>query len=246
MSQKSEYCLYYWPNLPGRGEFIRLALEYSGADYVDICRLPEKKADQTVSMQNILKDEAIFPVHFAPPILEHKGKYISQSACILHYLGSRLNLAGKSEEDQTVCLQFQLCIADLANETHNTHHPISTALYYEDQRKEAVDATTSFLTHRLDKWLSYFNKAYVLKRSHYLLGETVSYPDLSLFQAWHGLLYAFPKAMKLREGKFPQIESLVSKLLKDERLLQYWNSSRRIPFNTSGIFRYYKELDRSI
>ncbi len=32
------YELYYWPTIQGRGEFIRLALEEAGADYVDVAR----------------------------------------------------------------------------------------------------------------------------------------------------------------------------------------------------------------
>ena len=35
------YELYYWPTVQGRGEFVRLALEDAGADYVDVARLPE-------------------------------------------------------------------------------------------------------------------------------------------------------------------------------------------------------------
>ena len=30
------YELYYWPTIQGRGEFVRLALEEAGADYVDV------------------------------------------------------------------------------------------------------------------------------------------------------------------------------------------------------------------
>ena len=30
------YQQYYWPGLQGRGEFVRLALEEAGADYVDV------------------------------------------------------------------------------------------------------------------------------------------------------------------------------------------------------------------
>jgi glutathione S-transferase len=33
-----KYELYYWPHIPGRGEFIRLALEQGGAEWVDIGR----------------------------------------------------------------------------------------------------------------------------------------------------------------------------------------------------------------
>ncbi len=32
------YQLYYWPGIQGRGEFVRLALEAAGADYVDVAR----------------------------------------------------------------------------------------------------------------------------------------------------------------------------------------------------------------
>ena len=32
------YELYYWPEIQGRGEFVRLALEDAGADYVDVAR----------------------------------------------------------------------------------------------------------------------------------------------------------------------------------------------------------------
>lgn len=30
--------LYYWPGIPGRGEFVRLLLEEAGAPYVDVAR----------------------------------------------------------------------------------------------------------------------------------------------------------------------------------------------------------------
>src|SRR6266853_212376 len=32
------YELYYWPGIQGRGEYVRLALEDAGADYVDVAR----------------------------------------------------------------------------------------------------------------------------------------------------------------------------------------------------------------
>src|ERR687895_15573 len=35
------YELYYWPGIPGRGEFVRLALEDAGAEYVDVARRPK-------------------------------------------------------------------------------------------------------------------------------------------------------------------------------------------------------------
>jgi len=32
------YQLYYWPEIQGRGEFVRLALEDAGAPYDDVAR----------------------------------------------------------------------------------------------------------------------------------------------------------------------------------------------------------------
>ena len=37
------YELYYWPSIQGRGEFIRLALEEAGADYVDVARAQKRR-----------------------------------------------------------------------------------------------------------------------------------------------------------------------------------------------------------
>lgn len=38
MSNNTPIELYYWPNIPGRGEFVRLVLEDSGFPYVDVAR----------------------------------------------------------------------------------------------------------------------------------------------------------------------------------------------------------------
>ena len=32
------YELFYWPGIQGRGEYVRLALEDAGADYLDVGR----------------------------------------------------------------------------------------------------------------------------------------------------------------------------------------------------------------
>lgn len=38
------YQLYYWPDVQGRGEFVRLAMEEAGARYRDVAREPGKRA----------------------------------------------------------------------------------------------------------------------------------------------------------------------------------------------------------
>src|SRR3990167_7732643 len=41
-ARSMRYELYYWPTIQGRGEFVRLALEEAGADYVDVARRSER------------------------------------------------------------------------------------------------------------------------------------------------------------------------------------------------------------
>ena len=77
----------------------------------------------------------------------------------------------------------------------------------------------------------------------FLLGRRLSYADLSLFQIVEGLRYAFPKAMKRLEKKFPQIVAVRDRVAKRPRIAAYLASERRIPFNEQGIFRHYRELD---
>jgi glutathione S-transferase len=219
------YELYYWPEIQGRGEFVRLALEDAGARYVDICR-----SKGSAVMDHFLKSAA-----FAPPFLKAGKLVIPQTANILFYLGPRLGLAPKSEAERLRLHGLQLTIADWLAEVHDTHHPIAASLYYEEQKAAARRRAGIFLTERLPKFLRYFERATPRK---------FSYVHLSLFQMVEGLRYAFPKAMQKLEKKFPQLVKLHDRVAARPRLASYLSSARRIPFNQYGIFRRYPELDR--
>jgi glutathione S-transferase len=235
------YELYYWPSIQGRGEFVRLALEEAGADYVDIARRPGKRG--VPAMMRLLEGKGIDRPPYAPPFLKAGKLVIAQTAMILHYLGPRLGLAPRREADRLWLHQLQLTITDLVVQIHDTHHPISSALYYEDQRREAKRRTAEFWRHRLPKFLGYFEN--VLERSGgpYLLGRKRSYVDLSLFQIVAGLYYAFPKRMKRFERKVPLLIALRDRVAARPRIKAYLQSDRRIAFNEWGIFRRYPELD---
>jgi glutathione S-transferase len=121
------YTLYYWPGIQGRGEFVRLALEDKGADYVN---RPPGKAQGV----------------FAPPYLKAGKLVLSQTANILFYLGPRdLRLH-----------QQQLTIMDWLDEVHTTHHPVGSSLYYEEQKREAKRRSENFRRQRLPKYLAHF------------------------------------------------------------------------------------------
>ena len=217
--------LYYWPSIQGRGEFIRLALEDAGADYVDVARRPSGMK----AMQVQMKRNAIF----ACPFLRAGTVVVAQTALILHFLGPRLGLAPKSEKAQLWLLQQQLTISDWLVEVHDTHHPVGSGLYYEDQKPEALRRAKDFRDTRLPKFLGYFER---LERP-----KTTTYLDLSLFQVVAGLRYAFPNTMK--KLRYPKLAALHDKVAKRPRLAAYLASERRIAFNPQGLFRHYPELD---
>ena len=125
------YELYYWPSIQGRGEFIRLALEDAGADYVDVAR---KKNGVDVMFRAMAKHGV-----FAPPFLKHGKLVIGQTAMILYYLGPRLKLAPKNEAARLRLHQLQLTLSDWLVEVHDTHHPIGSGLYYEAYEKEGLN-----------------------------------------------------------------------------------------------------------
>ncbi len=236
------YELYYWPEIQGRGEFIRLALEDASADYIDVAREPKRGM---AAMMRFLDNRSAARPPFAPPFLKAGKLVIAQTANILLFLGPRLGLAPKNELGRLWAHQLQLTIADWVGEVHDTHHPISGGLYYEDQKREAKRRAAAFTAERLPKFLGYFEN--VLKQnsksSDYVLGKAVSYVDLSLFQMVAGLRYAFPRAMAKRERGYSRLVALHDRVSARPRLAAYLSSPRRLPFNREGIFRHYPELD---
>jgi glutathione S-transferase len=236
------YELYYWPEIQGRGEFVRLALEDAGADYVDVARVPKRGM---AAMMRFMESRAVKRPSFAPPFLKAGKLVIGQTANILLYLGPRLRLAPKDEASRLWAHQLQLTIADWVSEVHDTHHPISGGLYYEEQKRAAKQRAADFRDTRLPKFLDYFERILKCapKRDSHLLGKAVCYVDLSLFQMIAGLHYAFPRRMEKLERKYPRVVALHDGVAARARLAAYLSSPRRLPFNQEGIFRHYPELD---
>jgi glutathione S-transferase len=237
----SEYELYYWPQIQGRGEFVRLALEDAGARYVDVAREPN-------GMRTLIRtlSEAAPNQPFAPPFLRSGRLQVAQTAEILHFLGPRLGLVPKNEASQLQALQHQLTIADFVSEVHETHHPVAVDLYYEDQKREARRRTEGFRKQRLPKFFGYFEgllKAEHSARRPYLFGARCSYVDLSLFQLYAGIGYALPKTLRKLSRKLPLMAALHARVAARPKLAAYLASPRRIAFNEQGIFRHYPELD---
>jgi glutathione S-transferase len=236
-----KYELYYWGEIQGRGEYVRLALEEAGADYVDVAR----KSGGTGKMMKLMAATSGTPA-FAPPYLKAGKLTIGQTANILLYLGAHHDLAPKTEAGRLWTHQLQLTIADFVVEIHDTHHPIAMGRYYEDQKPEAKIRAGDFLTSRAPKYLGYFERVLAGNRAgkgKHLVGARVTYADLSLFQIVAGLRYAFPKAMATLEKKHPRVVALHDAVAARPNIAAYLASPRRIDFNQQGIFRHYPELD---
>ena len=240
------YELHYWPGIQGRGEFVRLALEEAGAEYVDVARLPENRGGGPGNLARLMRD--LVPAPFAPPILVEETLVISQTANILLFLGERHNLAPQDEAGRLWVNQLQLTIADLVKEAHDSHHPIAGALYYEDQKDAAKARAEDFRKARMAKYLGYFERILAGggESGAGLAGAVLTYADLSLFQVVRGLQYAFPRAMISLAPKLAASLALVDRVEQRPRIAAYLKSERRIPFNEQGIFRHYPELDGEI
>jgi glutathione S-transferase len=227
------YKLWYWPGIPGRGEFVRLALEAGKIPYRD-CAMEGGDLPADLAQE---RERA----PFAPPYLIAGRQVIGQSANILLFLGEQHGLAPSSASGRLWVNQLQLTIADAVDEAHDVHHPVDSMAYYEDQKPEALRRAHGFRTNRIPKYLGWF-EAGLAKQDWLAGGRRWSYADLSLFHLVAGLRFAFPRRMKALEPHYPKVAALHDRVQALPALQDYLGSPRRQAFS-SGIFRHYPELD---
>jgi len=228
------YKLWYWAEIQGRGEFVRLPMEAAGIAYVDVAR--EQGSDALIADMQARSHRA----PFAPPYLDTGSQLISQVANILLWLGERHRLAPEEDSTRTWLHEVQLTIADFVAEVHQVHHPVGVGLYYEDQKAEALRIAGEFRAERMPKFLGWFERSV---EGEWLAGDSWSYGDTSIFQLIEGLRYMFPRRMAAIEGDYPRLVAIRDRVAALPGIKAYLASERRIPFNTQGIFRHYPELD---
>jgi glutathione S-transferase len=232
------YELWYWPGIPGRGEFVRLAMEAGGIPYRDMaCEAGEEGYKALAADMALLRETP----PYAPPYLIADGLVIGQTANILLYLGQKHGLAPADDAGRLWVNQLQLTISDVVAEAHDTHHPVSMSAYYEDQTTEAKRRAEDFRAHRIPKYLGWFERILGDGRS-WLAGERWTYADLSLFQLIEGLNFAFPHRMAQIARDLPTVMALHATVQALPELRDYLASPRHQPFS-DGIFRHYPELD---
>jgi len=229
-----KYKLWYWAEIQGRGEFVRLPMEAAGIAYVDVAR--EQGSDALVADMQARDRRP----PFAPPYLDTGSQVIAQVANILLWLGDRHGLAPEDAATRIWIHEVQLTVTDFVAEVHQAHHPVGTGLYYEDQKPEAARFAEEFREERMPKFLDWFERSV---EGDWLAGTRWSYGDTSIFQLIEGLRYMFPRRMAAIEGDYPRLIAIRDRVADLPRIAAYLSSARRIPFNTQGIFRHYPELD---
>ncbi|KAI9689707.1 MAG: hypothetical protein M1820_010077 [Bogoriella megaspora] len=252
--QKTEetYELLYWPGVPGRGEFVRLAFEVSGTPYKDVGN--EEKDGASIVINTVTSDTKDGnPPGFAPPALrvsgagrDGKSLLIHQTPNILLFLGSRLDLVPEDEPGRLWVNEITQTALDLNNEAHDTHHPVATSAYYEDQKDEALKKAKDFRENRIPKFFKYFEKALEGNKEgqgKFLVGDQLTYADTTVFHVIDGLMFAFPKELEARKKEFPALVGFYEGVKSNEAIKNYLNSDRRQAYSL-GIFRHYPELDR--
>ncbi|KIY67522.1 glutathione S-transferase-like protein [Cylindrobasidium torrendii FP15055 ss-10] len=250
------YKLHYWPAIPGRGEFIRLAFEYTGTAYVE--------ANDPKTLLATIGDASKTggaPPAFAPPALELPNGYVlSQTPAILNYLAPRLGLAGwdkatsldadTKDQIQAAVNGVVLTALDLNNETHDTHHPLAVMKYYEEQKEAAAEKSKDFRASRMPKFFAHFENVLASNPKKdaaggpFLVSDRTTTADLVVFHLIEGLTFAFPKRVKKLQdsGDYPLLFKLHERVKNEETIKAYQASDRHLPFS-QGIFRYYEELD---
>ena len=240
------YELYYWPEIQGRGEFVRLALEDAGVAYIDVARGSENDGQGVPAMLAFMNGQGTSHIPFAPPFLRDGDVVIGQTAAILLYLGGRIELAPLDEAGRLWTHQIQLTITDIVKEVYNSHHPIDEDMWFHEQKAEAIHRAGVFRKDRMPKFLGWFERILAANPAGdaHLVGGAISYADLSLFQLVEGLRFAFPNAAGQALAKLPRVTALHAAVARRPRLKSYLDSVRRVPFSETGIFRHYPELDR--
>ena len=233
----ARYELYYWPSIPGRGEPVRLTFAMGSIAYRDVAR----EADDGVAILQAFHGGERGEGHpFAPPylVIEEDGERQLhwQSANLCDLIARRHGLC--AEELLWRANALVMTLGDLMSEAHDTHHPLATGLYYEDQKDAARVRAKHFREERVPKFLGFFESQ--LADGH-LVGGQPSHVDAILFHVREGLRHAFPEAMASSTGRWPQQEAMT--IADHPPLKAYLESSQRIAFNADGIFRHYPELD---
>ena len=212
------YELYYWPGIQGRGEFVRLALEAAGAPYVDVAR--ERGAGRGVKGMTAKLEGGAPQTPFAPPFLRDGEIVVSHVANILHYLGPKLGLAPQGRGRSHFRPRPSAHDHRFRRPRFTTRIIRSrpTSISRTRRRRPRRAPQPSFST-ACPKYFGYFER--VLSDNPagpaHSVGDKLTTVDLSLFQVWEGMAYAFPHAFADAGKLYPALAALTKSVARTEK-----------------------------
>uniref|UniRef100_A0AC35TL00 GST N-terminal domain-containing protein n=1 Tax=Rhabditophanes sp. KR3021 TaxID=114890 RepID=A0AC35TL00_9BILA len=150
----------------GRAEVARILLNYGGQEFNDV----------RVSFEEWPKIKEQQPFKQLP-VLEVDGVKIGQACAFEQLLASRFKLLGKNDIETALIQQFVLAIDDVQLN--------AKPMYYEKDEEKKKIMTKAYLADNVAPFLKLISG--VIAKSGLLVGSSISYADISLFQflwAW--------------------------------------------------------------
>lgn len=222
--------LFYWPGMPGRGEFMRLLFEATGTPYEDVFA---EKTWREVAPLNYAPGKPFF----AFPAIAHGDFFLSQTPVIIRYMAKRLNggeLYPRHERDRYQAEVLLAGVVDLVAEGHDAWHAIDKNGGYLQQKEETEPFVQYYKTKRLPKWLTFFEAA--LQRNYdgraFFIGQELSYVDLCVFHVLDGIAFQCPE--EWAAAQVPLLKVFHERIANLPAIARYLKSDRRFPFSGTG------------
>ena len=183
------YELYYWPILP-RSRRVRATRSRRGGRALPrhgaAARSPEGGGLE--SLMVLIRGERAGQPAYAPPVLVQGDFVLAQTAAICAFLGERHGLAPDDSGRRMQALQLQLTVADVADEAHNTHHPVERGSLLRRPKGRGSRSRTALprrATHAIPAVLSRASSNAM--EASGCLAMPYPYADLSLFPVVGGV-----------------------------------------------------------
>ena len=171
---------------------------------------------------------------------------IAQTANILLYLGAAPRARARRTRRAGCTRTSSSSRSPISSaEVHDTHHPIASSLYYEDQKPEAQRRAAALRRASASRSTSATSSGRSRRSGGaHLVGDAASRTSTCRCSRcstasgtpsrarWRGLARRIRARSRSRE-----------RVAARPRIAAYLASPRRIPFNEDGIFRHYPELD---
>ncbi|PAA48259.1 hypothetical protein BOX15_Mlig018716g1 [Macrostomum lignano] len=228
--------LRYWPNVPGRAEFIRLILVEAGQEFSEHCD-PE-----AIYLDFKCQQKTGWPV-FAVPMIKQGDFELGQTATICRYLAKRLGLLPDGEPDRWRADQTCATVMDFITEGRLAFHGRNFYESYFGQEAETRPYIDYFERHRLPKFLRHFEQVLSFNAANwdasgggrFVVGRRVTYCDLCLLHVLRAAESQFPAAWARSIGDCPRLAEFKAGMEDRPRVRDYLSSARCKPFEGNSM-----------